>query len=218
VLSVKDEGIGMIPEVQSHIFEPFFTTKGGTKGTGLGLSTVYGILQQSDGHIVLQSAPGQGSNFELYFHATEAEVTRPKVLRPLGATPGDECILLVEDQDSIRTLADRVLKRAGYTVLSAETGAVARELAGRTQQIHLIVMDVLLPGERGTRVAEDLLALHPGAKLVYISGTSDHSEDSGLPAMRWFLQKPFTTEQLLSAVRNALDSPNESVAPDGPEA
>ena len=218
VLSVKDEGIGMSPEIQSHIFEPFFTTKGGNKGTGLGLSTVYGIVQQSGGHIVVQSAPGQGTSFDLYFPATQSGASRPQVLRPLGATPGDEHILLVEDQDSIRTLTERVLKRAGYTVLSAESGAAARDVARRTERIHLIVMDVLLPGERGPRVAEELLALHPAAKLVYVSGTSSSSDESGLPAMQWFLQKPFTTEQLLSTVRSALDAPTESVAPRGRKA
>jgi len=218
VLGISDEGTGMTPEVQSHIFEPFFTTKGGTRGTGLGLSTVYGILQQSSGHVVVQSTLGRGSSFELYFPAAEVDQARPKVLRPLGAAPGDEQILLVEDQASIRALAERVLKRAGYTVLTAESGDEARSVARAAGRIHLIMMDVLLPGERGPRVAQDLRTMHPGARLVYVSGTSGVPGESGLPATRWFLQKPFTAEQLLSTVRAALDAPAESIAPEAEKA
>jgi PAS domain S-box-containing protein len=212
VLSVADEGAGMPPEVLSRIFEPFFTTKGGTRGTGLGLSTVYGIVQQAGGHIVVESAVGRGSTFELYFPAAEAERLGPTVQRPLGAAWGDEAILLVEDQAPIRALAQRTLTRAGYSILTAESGDQARSVARNASRIDLIVMDVLLPGERGPRVACDLRELHPAARVLFISGNLGVAGEECLPdGPQAFLQKPFNPEQLLSAVRAALDAP----LPDG---
>ena len=208
VLTVADEGTGMPPDVLVRIFEPFFTTKGGSRGTGLGLSTVHGIVQQQKGHIVVQSEPQRGSTFELYFPAL-VELEPPRVARPLGAGSGSETILLVEDQAAIRTLAERTLRRAGYTVLSAESGSAARELAGRTGSIQLVVMDVLLPGERGPRVARELKRLHPEAGLLFISGHDQLETEDSLaagPGPHWFLQKPWSPDQLLSMVRAALDA------------
>ena len=217
VLRVADEGTGMTPEVLSRIFEPFFTTKGGTRGTGLGLSTVYGIVQQAGGHIVVQSAASRGSTFELYFPAAASEPARVTAQRPLGTKSGGEAILLVEDQPAIRELAQRSLTRAGYSLLTAEHGDQARSVARNAPRVDLIVMDVQLPGERGPRVASDLRELHPAARLLFMSGNLGVAEEECLPdGMQWFLQKPFSPEQLLAAVRAALDAPLPSgIAPGG---
>ncbi len=217
ILSVVDEGTGMPPEVLSRIFEPFFTTKGGTRGTGLGLSTVYGIVQQIGGYLVVQSTPGRGSSFELYFPAAEAAPSASVHLPP-GKAFGDAVVLVVEDQDDIRALAQRILSRAGYRVVTAGTGDEARMVGRRTTRIHLIVMDVELAGERGPTVARELKDVHPSARVVYISGNLGVREEDGLPdGQQWFLQKPFSPEQLLSTVRAALDAPVHSgIAPEAP--
>jgi two-component system cell cycle sensor histidine kinase/response regulator CckA len=218
LLSVADEGSGMAPEVLDRIFEPFFTTKGGTRGTGLGLSTVYGILQQASAHVLVRSLPGRGTTFDLYFPAAEALLAAGTVNRPLGAAWGDESILVVEDQPAIRFLAERVLTRAGYSVLTAENGDAARAQARQASRLHLIVMDILLPGERGPRVAAELRQFHPEARLVFISGNTGVGEETYLPeGQHWFLQKPFTPEQFLATVRAALDAPVPStIAPESP--
>jgi PAS domain S-box-containing protein len=215
LLSVADEGVGMTPEVLEHVFEPFFTTKG-VRGSGLGLSTVYGIVKQSGGYVVVQSVPGAGTTFDLYLPATEAAPASASANRPLGAAWGDESILVVEDQPAIRALAQRALTRAGYAVLVAENGDEARILARRATRLHLIVMDILLPGERGPKVASELREIHPSARIVFISGNSGVGDEAQLPdGPHWFLQKPFGPEQLLSAVRTALDAPApSSIAPD----
>ena len=216
LLSVADQGTGMTPEVMDRIFEPFFTTKGGTRGTGLGLSTVYGIIQQAGGHVVVQSAPGKGTRFDLYFPVARSEPADTTVNRPLGAAWGDETILIVEDQPAIRALAQRVLTRAGYAALIAESGDQARLVARGADRLHLIVMDVLLPGERGPKVAADLREAHPEARLLFISGNSGVGEEAELPDEPfWFLQKPFTPDQFLATVRSALDAPVTPVLDSG---
>ncbi len=215
-LTVADEGVGMPPEVLDRIFEPFFTTKGGTRGAGLGLSTVYGIMQQAGGHVVVQSASGRGSSFDLYFPAAQAEATGVTVNRPIGAAWGDETILVVEDQPAIRALAQRVLTQAGYTALIAESGDQARTVVLNASRLHLIVMDVLLPGEHGPQVAAELRLAHPEARLLFISGNSGVGEEAELPeGQYWFLQKPFTPDQFLATVRSALDAPAAPVLDSG---
>jgi PAS domain S-box-containing protein len=207
LLTVADNGTGMTPETRRRIFEPFFTTKGGSRGTGLGLSTVYGIMQQVRGHIVVTTAPEQGTRFDLYF-PTAAPGSAPgtPVTRPLGAARGDERILLVEDEPAVRTLTERVLSRAGYHVMAAPDGSTARVLASEAALLQLILMDVLLPGERGPGVASELLERHPEARIVFISGIDGLAGEENLPPGRhWFLSKPFTQSQLLGVVRAALD-------------
>ena len=209
-LTVADEGVGMTPEVMARMFEPFFTTKAGGKGAGLGLSTVYGIVKQCGGHLVAQSTPGAGSIFDLYFPAGENPAAAPGTARG-GSVPAGRTILVVEDTPAILSLAERVLARAGYSLLTAEHGSGARDLAAAPgARIDLILMDLLLPGERGPQVAVDLQRLHPEARLVFISGSMGVSEEAFLPPGRyWFLQKPFTPDQLLHVIRQALDTPAE---------
>ncbi|HKM90488.1 MAG TPA: PAS domain S-box protein [Candidatus Acidoferrales bacterium] len=209
VLSVSDTGIGMDPETQSHIFEPFFTTKEQGKGTGLGLATVYGIVQQSGGHITVYSQPGQGATFRLYFPPVEEPADRGSGIRPRPKVPkGSETILLAEDETEVRELAREALRRGGYAVLEARDGEEARRLAeGYAGPIHLLVTDVVMPNLGGPELATRLLEARPGIKVLYMSGYSEFISAGhvGLGPLTHFLQKPFSLELLGRKVREVLD-------------
>jgi PAS domain S-box-containing protein len=212
-LTVSDAGLGMDEETMSHIFEPFYTTKAPGKGTGLGLSTVYGIIRQSGGSIDVHSTPGQGSVFEIHL---------PRVLQPASPAPspaqvvssstgGRETILVVEDEESLRSLTARVLGELGYTVLSAGTAPEALELLGANDSsVDLLLTDVVLPGGmRGHELAEVLESFRPDLRVLYMSGYSRNAIvhagrlDEGVN----FLEKPFTPEALARTVRRVLDRP-----------
>jgi two-component system, cell cycle sensor histidine kinase and response regulator CckA len=209
VLSVSDTGAGMDPETQSHIFEPFFTTKEQGKGTGLGLATVYGIVQQSGGHITVYSQPGQGATFRLYFPRVEEPADRGSGIRPRPKMPkGSETILLVEDETEVRELAREALRRGGYAVLEARDGESALRLAenyGGT--IHLLLSDVVMPNLGGPELAARLLELRPQLKVLYMSGYSEFisSGHGEIGPLTYFLQKPFSLESLGRKVREVLD-------------
>ncbi|MEW6543018.1 MAG: PAS domain-containing protein [Nitrospirota bacterium] len=197
MLAVGDTGCGMDAEVKAHLFEPFFTTKPQGRGTGLGLATVYGIVQQSGGSIVVESGVERGTVFKIYFPLAEGPEEAPDAedLRPVAAQPGAETILLVEDEDSLRALACRVLQEAGYTVLAARNGAEALQIGQRhSAPIHLLVTDVVMPAVNGRDLAEGLKERHPETKVLYMSGYTDHVlnhhhlPESGLH----FISKPFT--------------------------
>jgi len=209
VLSVSDTGIGMDPETQSHIFEPFFTTKEQGKGTGLGLATVYGIVQQSGGHITVYSQPGQGATFRLYFPPVEEPADRGSGIRPRPKIPkGSETILLAEDETEVRELAREALRRGGYAVLEARDGEEARRLAeSYAGPIHLLVTDVVMPNLGGPELASRLLEARPGIKVLYMSGYSEFISAGhvGLGPFTYFLQKPFSLELLGRKVREVLD-------------
>ncbi len=208
MLAVSDNGQGMAPEVQARIFEPFFTTKPKGVGTGLGLAMVYGIVKQSQGFIWVYSEPGRGTTFKIYLpQAGEAaEPATPRSLLPV-ALRGTETLLVVEDELSVRALAKRVLEANGYTVLVAGNGAqalaVAHEVRGR---IDLVVSDVIMPGMGGRELAEQLMALRPGIKVLFVSGyTDDTIMDQGvLMAGTAYLQKPFSPHGLAAKVREVL--------------
>ena len=209
VLSVSDTGVGMDPETQSHIFEPFFTTKEQGKGTGLGLATVYGIVQQSGGHITVYSQPGQGATFRLYFPRVEEPADRGSGIRPRPKMPkGSETILLVEDETEVRELAREALRRGGYAVLEASDGANALRVAESfTGLIHLLLTDVVMPKLGGPDLAARLLEMRPGLRVLYMSGYSEfisagHGE---IGPLTYFLQKPFSLESLGRKVRDVLD-------------
>ena len=208
-LAVRDSGVGMDEATRAHIFEPFFTTKGPGKGTGLGLSTVYGIVKQSHGFIWVYSEVGRGTSFKIYLpQVTEAAGTdrpRPTVV----SSSGTETILLVEDSLGLRKLATRFLERAGYTVLRAASGEEALRLLERHEEpVHLLLSDVVMPGMSGRLLAEQLVQIRPGMKVLYMSGyTSDTILRHGiLEAQVPFLNKPFTAAALLRKVREVLDS------------
>jgi CheY-like chemotaxis protein len=212
-LSVADNGSGMDPAVQARIFEPFFTTKPVGQGTGLGLSTVYGIVKQSDGFVWCYSEPGHGSTFKIYL---------PRVVaRSLAAVPGEpadqpagdlrggtETILVVEDEDVVRSLACRGLRKQGYTVLEARTGREALDRMEKDQHIiDLIISDVVMPELGGRELGSRLAALRPDLPILYMSGyTGDEVIQRGLlePGVP-FQQKPFTAEGLIRTVREMLD-------------
>ena len=208
-VEVADTGIGMSAEVQEHIFEPFFTTKEPGKGTGIGLSTVYGIVQQFDGTITVQSAPGKGTSFRASFPRSQEAVVA--VEAPIVRASGghSETILVVEDEEVLRELMQTILVSAGYRVLLAEDSAHAFDVAQRESTgISLLVTDVVLPGLGGKGIAEELQSRMPALAVLFISGyTADNLADYDRPSEnRSFLQKPFTANALLIQVRWLLDS------------
>ena len=214
ILAVTDSGVGMSQETKARIFEPFFTTKELGKGTGLGLSTVYGVAKQSGGYIWVYSEPGQGSVFKLYLPRVDGSEVQ---IRPAKSAPellpGTETVLLVEDEQSVRALTRNLLEQGGYTVLEADNGAHAVEIAKQHHgPIHLLLTDVVMPGMNGPAVAEMILPIHPEAKALYVSGySSSFGTQTGLvPAGPNLFQKPFSRAALLRKVRNLLDMQKKS--------
>ena len=208
MMAVSDNGIVMSAVTLSRIFEPFFTTKEKTKGTGLGLSTVYGIVKQSNGFIWVYSEPEKGTTFKIYF--PQAVGTLPghdTEIEPQRAPGGAETVLLAEDEESVRALAARILRQQGYTVLEAQDGEaaieIAREFAG---DIDLVVTDVVMPGISGRTLVSRLEETRPGIRSLFISGYTDSAivHHGLLDSDVAFLQKPFTMESLLRKVREVL--------------
>jgi two-component system cell cycle sensor histidine kinase/response regulator CckA len=210
VLVVSDTGRGMDAATAEQIFEPFYTTKERGAGTGLGLSTVYGIVTQSGGQIEVESDPGVGTAFRLYFPrvAEEPEPLRSKSVEERSLI-GSETVLLVEDDEALRDLAREMLEQYGYTVLPAGDGAAALELAGNhPDPIELLMTDVLMPGMGGIELAERLSKLRPQLEVLYISGYNDSGSSlTGIPGSR-YLQKPCAMADLARTLRELLDSPH----------
>ncbi len=209
VLKVQDTGVGMDANTQGRIFEPFFTTKPMGKGTGLGLATVYGIVQQSDGHLRVESLPGEGSAFFIYLPSTppgeEGAARSDKALE--AREGGDETILVVEDEELVRDLTSTLLKRQGYQVLAAEGPADALRLSeDHPDTIHLLLTDLVMPEMNGQALARRVSARRPGMRVLFMSGyTDDEVLRTGISqASVHFLSKPFSQEELAVAVRRAL--------------
>jgi two-component system cell cycle sensor histidine kinase/response regulator CckA len=211
MLAVSDNGIGMEESTRARAFEPFFTTKPKGKGTGLGLATVYGIVDQSGGGIALDTAPSRGTSVRIYLPVTSAvpEEAGPHVTAGL-ASGGSETILLVEDNEAVRELSGRALRRRGYTVHEARNAEEAIEwsqTAGVKPQ--LLVTDVIMPGLSGPNLAARLMTQNSDLRVLYMSGYTDDAVPvngkywGGVP----LLQKPFTPGQLAERVRLCLDSP-----------
>jgi CheY-like chemotaxis protein len=198
----------MTPDVRAHVFEPFFTTKGVGKGTGLGLATVYGIVKQSGGHVAVYSEVGLGTTFKIYLpcveHGERELRTRPTAEPPLR---GSETILLVEDEAAVRTLAARILTGLGYTVLTTANGVEAVKTArSHPGPIHLLLTDVIMPGNDGRTVAEQIAELCPGVRVLFMSGYTDNAviRHGVLREGVHYLQKPFTPTVLGSKIREVL--------------
>jgi len=208
LLAVTGTGTGMDAETKSHVFEPFFTTKALGQGTGLGLATVYGIVKQSGGHVWVYSERGQGAAFKIYLpRVAETAAAAPRPTAP-ASLRGSETILLVEDDEAVRTLTRRLLAARGHTVLLASQGEEALRLAQRHEgRIHLLVTDVVMPGMSGRELADRILALLPGIKVLYLSGYTDDAivRHGVLEPGVAFLQKPFSAEALARKVREVLD-------------
>ncbi len=209
LLAVRDNGHGMDAETRSHLFEPFFTTKEQGKGTGLGLSTVYGIVKQSGGSITVESAPGRGTTFRIYFPRVEEEVPGTTGgVEAIDQARGRETILLVEDEPSVRSLVHETLRLHGYTVLEARHGIEALLTSTKyVGPIHLLLTDVVMPQMSGPEVAEKLLTVRPGIKVLYMSGYPDHPvfDQGGVSRETGFLPKPFSPHLLTQKVREVLD-------------
>jgi PAS domain S-box-containing protein len=209
MLAVSDTGTGMDQATLARIFEPFFTTKEKGRGTGLGLSTVYGIVKQSRGHLIVYSEPGVGTTFKCYFPVSDgpARVSRP-VQAPVETT-GTETILLVEDEEPIRALAATALGRAGYQVLAASDGDAAMAIASDHKgPIHLLLSDGVLSGIRVPELLRRFVAQHPDTKILLMSGYSQEAvfQNEIVAPNTAFLPKPFTVRQLTERVREVLDS------------
>jgi len=211
LLTVTDTGSGMELEIQHRIFEPFFTTKERGKGTGLGLSTVYGIVKQGGGSVTVSSEPGRGAVFCVYLPQTPepaAVQAREPRLGPLSH--GTETILLVEDEPAVRAIGRELLQINGYTILEAENGIQALEVASSHEgTIDLLVSDVVMPRMSGRELAERMMVLRPGIRVLLVSGFADDRimRNGVLDPGMAFLQKPFTLESLSQRVREVLDAP-----------
>jgi two-component system cell cycle sensor histidine kinase/response regulator CckA len=211
MLRVTDTGTGIDPEIQSQIFEPFFTTKDRDKGTGLGLATVYGVVKQSGGYIAVDSEKGKGASFSVYLPRLEQPVA-DSIPSPAAApvnTRGTETILLVEDADPLRKLAEMFLKESGYHILSAPDGQQALQTARQHPgPIDLLLTDVVMPGMNGRVLGERLASSQPKMKVLYMSGYTDSfiAGHGVLERGTHLLHKPFTQETLTRKVREVLDA------------
>jgi signal transduction histidine kinase/CheY-like chemotaxis protein len=215
LLTVSDTGQGMDSQTRQRIFEPFFTTKPVGEGTGLGLATVHGIVKQSGGHVEVYSEPQHGSTFKVYLPAiTDTPAIEQPRVEPECLPRGNATILLCEDDSAVRHLATHVLQEHGYTVLAAARPHQALELA-RTQAgpPHLLITDVILPEMNGRQLAAALQQLHPGVRVLYISGyTSNVIVHHGMvdPGIE-FVQKPFRTATLVQRVHQVLTAPRTAI-------
>jgi PAS domain S-box-containing protein len=205
LLTVSDTGVGMDAETQARIFEPFFTTKEMGKGTGLGLATVYGVVKQSGGFIWVYSELGHGTTFKIYLPRTAEAVSADRPVSPSGSLRGTETVLLVEDEEALRDFTATVLTQNGYTVLAAERPDRAIEIARQHPgSIHLMLTDVIMPGMNGRALAENMAAMRPEIRVVYMSGYTGFTHPGLLDSNVILLQKPFTREALLHKVREGL--------------
>ncbi|HEX8512441.1 MAG TPA: response regulator [Allosphingosinicella sp.] len=207
-LRVSDTGTGIPPHLLPKIFEPFFTTKEVGKGTGLGLSTVYGIVKQSGGFIFAESEPGKGTSFVIYLPVHRAEVAaKPgrKPREPAGELWGTGTILLVEDEATVRAVAERALTRHGYTVLLAENGEAAIEILDREKRVDLMISDVVMPTMDGPTTAREARLRQPDLPILFISGYAEEQLRQSIDLERVaFLAKPFSVQKLAEATRDAL--------------
>jgi len=210
LLRVRDTGVGMDEATAARAFEPFYTTKPPGRGTGLGLSTVYGIVRQSGGHIVLDTEKERGTTFDIYLPQTLESVSGAGPAEaPLRPARGNETLLLVEDDDQVRSVAQEILKLQGYRVLPAATPAVALELSATfPERIDLMLTDVVMPEMNGRELAQRICGQRPELQVLYMSGYADQALNTDDALTRdTFLQKPLTPDSLSTAVRRVLDAP-----------
>jgi two-component system cell cycle sensor histidine kinase/response regulator CckA len=209
MLAVIDTGTAMSDDVKTHLFEPFFTTKEVGKGTGLGLATVYGIVKQSGGHITVDSEKGRGTTFRIYLpRSEEGERDSKTGMAAPRENKGTETILLVEDEEAVRKLAGAVLRKNGYTVIEAGDGAEGLEAVAKNPgRIDLAITDVVMPVMSGHEFSRQLAKASPSTRVIFMSGYSDTAvHQLAVQAEAPFVQKPFTSAQLLQKVRGVLDS------------
>ncbi len=209
-LAVRDSGAGMTAEVLAHVFEPFFTTKALGKGTGLGLATVYGIVRQGGGHVLVESEPGQGSCFRVLLPRWHGPPQARSTPAAPPTTRGEEAVLVVEDDAAVRETTVRALAGGGYRVLVAASGPEALALLERAGTLpDLVVTDLVMPGMGGRELASALRARYSGLRVLFVSGYERDAVEpppSAADPEAWFLPKPFTPTALLASVRAALEA------------
>lgn len=209
-IKVSDTGHGMPPEVMARIFEPFFTTKDVGQGTGLGLSTVYGIIRQTGGYLHVESVQDKGTSFTIYLPRANEEESAAEQEDSIDETPrdltGTARILLVEDEDAVRTFSSRALGNKGYEVVEAHSGDHALEVMGGLADPHidLMVTDVIMPGMDGPTLATKMREDNPSLKIIFISGYTEEKLKDHMGENIWFLPKPFTLKQLAAKVKEVL--------------
>ncbi len=208
LLEISDTGQGMDKETVEHIFEPFFTTKEMGRGTGLGLAMAYGIVKHHNGHITVYSEVGKGSTFRVYLPAVPVEAET--AMEDSGIMPafGTETVLLVDDEEFLRELGTRILRKNGYTVLQAVNGKEALGLFRKEHsQISLVILDLIMPEMGGTECLKELLKIDPQVKVLIASGFSADASirDTIQMGARGFVSKPFRVKELLRHIRKALD-------------
>lgn len=208
MLSVTDTGTGMTPEIIAHMFEPFFSTKAPGKGTGLGLATVYGIIQQHEGLIQVESEPGRGTTFNTYWPTSKGDARQSHTDLPLepGVQGQGENILIVEDDENVRSFTTKILSNNGYVPITAKDGTEAIRLFRKQKNsIALVISDVVMPKRSGRKMAKDIRALSPNVPILMMSGyVPDDLDERELPEGEEFLQKPFRPRELLDKVRTLL--------------
>jgi PAS domain S-box-containing protein len=212
MIAISDNGSGMDKDIMKNIFDPFFTTKEMGKGTGLGLSTVYGIVKQSNGNIWVYSEPNEGTTFKIYFpRIVDKETSHPETKPKIKNQPGTETILLVEDEEIVRKIVDRILSNNGYKTITAHNGPSAIQISkDYPDKIHLLLTDVIMPKMNGVELYENMKPIIPDIKILYMSGYTDNEIvhhgilDPGIN----FIQKPVSEEKLLQKVREVLDESN----------
>ncbi len=207
-LTVSDTGHGMDKETAEHIFEPFYTTKELGRGTGLGLAMVYGIVSQHGGFIRCYSEVGRGTTFNVYLPAIQSLVEPGVETSEVMPAFGTETILLVDDEAFVRDLGERILSKAGYTILTAANGIDALDIYRKKgKQIDLVILDLIMPKMGGEGCLKELLKIDPGVKILVASGYAPDAA-AGKPlalGARGFVSKPFGVRELLRQVRKALD-------------
>ncbi len=209
-LRVEDDGCGMTEEVLAHAIEPFFTTKKPGEGTGLGLSTVHGIVAQNGGRLQIESKVGQGTVVQVFLPLREGESRQKTENRHPGRPDEPRTVLLVEDEPAVLRIEQRMLEKLGFRVLAAASGEQAMEIATmHSQDIDVLLTDVVMPRVNGPRLAGELCARHPGLQVVFMSGYSEDMVNAmDLPVKAHFLQKPFTVDQLAMVLRK-LEQPED---------
>ena len=213
MLAVSDNGSGMDLATKARLFEPFFTTKGSGKGTGLGLSTVFGIVKQSGGSVEVYSEPGKGTSVKVYLPRIDQALAPEPERKHKVVGRGSETILLVEDDEMVRTLVRETLEREGYRILDAGGPIEARRIAEQyCGAIHLMITDVVMPKVNGRELAEQIVRGRGDLRVLYMSGYTDNAVlNSGILAKDVaFLQKPFSPWALIEKVREVLESDGRS--------